>query len=589
MQKNKWLLICILTLVYSALFFDHNSGLNFLIFSLLFVVSIVWLEPDLLKNKITLFTGLTCIFSSAMLVFHPTDLAIVCNVFSLALFSVSALLPSSSVLIKLITSVFSLVGAFVFIMLEATEHFSKRKTDQSKKTGQKLLFYLLAVVLILVFISIYQNINPLFKKYTEQLNLDFITLRWIMFTLGGLLLMYGTIKSRVAPGLVEWEHKSETPFNSETAPTFDKGKKPVFTFLFVALNVLLVLITLLDINYLYLGKGLPEGITHKQFVHNGVGMLMFSILLGVGLILYLFRGSLNFDTGNKIIKYLVYAWLLQNLIMVISTAMRNYVYITEALLTYKRIGVYYWLALAAAGLISTIVKINKLKRSWYLVRSTTFFAYFLLIGSSAIDWDQYISNYNFSKIKDIAGLDKRYLINLSEGNLKQLYLIKNHPKFEIDSVYHYRYSYGTRNKEALDRKLYRFLEKNRNEDLRSYNRRTERVKQDIEWLNNHQLIDTISLDYYYADLRYLAPLTHLKVLQIPHLNIKDTLVISSINKLRSLETLKLRMSDMKDSLELYKLKHIKTLYLDVDSKKDSVLALRLHLPYNLKVRSRGSF
>ena len=66
-------------------------------------------------------------------------------------------------------------------------------------------------------------------------------------------------------------------------------KKKHVWFCFFILNAMLLFINLLDVNYLYLGSGMPLGMTHKQFVHKGVDTLIFSIVLGIVVMLF-FRG-----------------------------------------------------------------------------------------------------------------------------------------------------------------------------------------------------------------------------------------------------------------------------------------------------------
>lgn len=474
------------------------------------------------------------------------------------------------------------------MLLEAISNFNTRSSTENKGKGQKLLIYYISVIVFIVFISIYQNIHPLFEKFTHELRLNFFSLGWIFFTLGGFLLTYGFIKHQSIPQLIEWEQGQEKPLESKDAGIFEVNKKQPLTFLFIALNAVLLFITVLDINYLYLGSGLPEGITHKQFVHNGVGMLIFSILLGISIILYAFRGNLNFDRGNTLLKFMVYGWLIQNLLMVMSTVMRNHLYICEALLTYKRIGVYYWLALAATGLLVTLIKIHKIKRNWYLLRSTSFVAYLLLIVSCPFDWDQLISNYNISRIKDIAGLDKKYLISLSEGNLKQLYLMKYHPKFEIDSAYHYEYNSQPTNKMDLDRKLFYFLDANQSKGWRSFNFRTQHVMQDINSLNKNGTLDILDLTKVYADsLTCLLPITNLKDLRLstPFPGIE---AFEKIYQFKNLQTLRLDGFYVRDTVKIKILKTIKTLYLNTYSPNDSTTLSNLKLPYKIIVSRKVS-
>lgn len=319
------------------------------------------------------------------------------------------------------------------------------------------------------------------------------------------------------PGLDTWDLLQKETIKPQTMSQENKNEKVAIRILFVLLNLMLLAINMLDINYLYIGAGLPEGITHKQFVHQGVDMLILSILLGIGIILYSFRGNLNFDARNKIIKLLVYIWLAQNAMMVISTGLRNHLYINEALLTYKRIGVYYWLALAITGLITTTLKIRRIEKAWYLLRVNSLIAFVILVISSSIDWDKWIGDYNFSHIRYIASLDKKYLIDLSETNLKQLYKIKNQKEFETDSVYHYNYKYHYSNKSALDVKLYNFLVNNYQKDWRSFSFRTKRILKEIEETSTSNGLDTFDLsEAHVSSLKPILSLKGIKEIRFPY-------------------------------------------------------------------------
>ncbi len=154
-----------------------------------------------------------------------------------------------------------------------------------------------------------------------------------------------------------WEkNQSKNPLHAPDK-VFNPHTRQALVLLFLVVNLMILFIICLDINFLYLRTELPEGITHKQFVHNGVNMLILSILLGISIILYAFRGALNFESKRSVLKIMVYIWLILNFVMVFSTALRNQMYIEEALLTYKRIGVFYWLFFAVLGLITTMIKL----------------------------------------------------------------------------------------------------------------------------------------------------------------------------------------------------------------------------------------
>ncbi|MGV2480788.1 UNVERIFIED_CONTAM: DUF4173 domain-containing protein, partial [Salmonella enterica subsp. enterica serovar Weltevreden] len=69
--------------------------------------------------------------------------------------------------------------------------------------------------------------------------------------------------------------------------------------LFVLLNLMLVVLNLGDIQTLYFNGGLPPNVSHSDFVHNGVGILILSILIATSLIMYLSRKEFDAVKNNK--------------------------------------------------------------------------------------------------------------------------------------------------------------------------------------------------------------------------------------------------------------------------------------------------
>ena len=124
-----------------------------------------------------------------------------------------------------------------------------------------------------------------------------------------------------------------------------------------SLNALLLLLNALDIHHVWFNFHF-EGQYLKSFVHQGTWLLIVSIVLGALIVLYYFRGDLNFHTGNRTIKVLSYLWLTQNAVLVVSVAIRNYWYIHHYALAYKRIGVAFFLLATLVGLLLIMVKVR---------------------------------------------------------------------------------------------------------------------------------------------------------------------------------------------------------------------------------------
>ncbi|HEY1040292.1 MAG TPA: DUF4153 domain-containing protein [Bacteroidia bacterium] len=511
MKKTDWVLATA-TLTYSYLFYSQLAGVNFLVFSIVTTLALLLLNKDTWKNKMWILSATLAISTSFFIMWHNSNLAIWANLCSLLLLSGYSIDKNSSVLLNGFYSIYSIGGSYVFIILNSVKRFSHKESSDkpASKSGLKFLFTSIAIILVLIFFFIYKSANPLFEKFTEKINLDFISGAWILFTIAGFFIMYGLLKPQRISMLDKWENN--LPVN-----LIDKGlgtksfEKAAGVFLFVMLNIMLVFINILDVMYLYILNQLPEGITHTQFVHNGVGMIILSIILGIGIILFLFRNALNFEKNNKIIKVLVTLWILQNAMMIISTSVRNYIYVDEFNLTYKRIGVFVYLILAIIGLILTLNKILSKKSNWYLIRTNAFCCFLFLCLSSFINWDSVICEFNISRKADkLQKLDKKYLLSLSDQTIPYLQSLKNQKGFDTDSakkdIYRtegeissilgpeFSNDYYIKNSDETDVKTYNFLKKIAEyPGWQSWNRRNAYVLEQLNLLNSSGKIETLHL------------------------------------------------------------------------------------------------
>ena len=213
------------------------------------------------------------------------------------------------------------------------------------------------------------------------------------------------------------------------------------------MNVLIAVVNLLDFNFLFVDQKVPGNLTLAQFLHQGVGMLVVSIAISIAIILFYFRGQLNFYKENKTFKMLAYFWIMQNIFMLLSVCFKNSIYINNYGLTYKRIGIYIYAILTLIGLITTLLKVYKVKINLYLVRLNgwTFYAVFLI--SSLINWDKLIIDFNKGAKMEY---DVYYILSLSDSNIPAFIELKDSIK---DKSIKYQYS------RMLNSKIY-FFNKN---------------------------------------------------------------------------------------------------------------------------------
>ena len=460
MKKNDWALI-ISVLLYSILFYKQTAGINFLLFNTALLGLLLYRNKQLLKSKVWLSLAGSAIISSFFIYVYGSSLAIIANIFSLFILSALSVNVRTSFLTGLFLSVF---------------------------------LFIIPLLIAIVFFLFYQNANPLFYDFTKNINLDFISIGWIFFTYSGLLLLYGFFHNGILPFIIEKDQNASLELSPEIASRKNFLSELMRTdtenisgiVLFAMLNLLLLLVNILDLNYLWFDGTLPKGINHKAFVHDGIGTLITSIIVAIMILLFYFRGELNYYKNNKWLRALAFAWIVQNAFMIFSTAYRNNMYIQESGLSYKKIGVYVYLILTLIGLITTFIKVFKLKTNWYLFRVNAAVYFYILILSCMFNWDTIITNFNIKK-HDVEHkkLEKYLLLDLSFKNLPQLLALPDSlaSKDDFEARDYYNSLRGTEYynfKSGLSLKLYTFLNEYSGMEWPSSNSEKKRVYEELK-------------------------------------------------------------------------------------------------------------
>lgn len=536
MNKKTISILC-LTALYSIFFYEQHVGINFLLFTIATLGFFFLQDKDTFKKKSVLLLSFGAIFTASFASIHGSILSLWATIVALMVIPGVIINRRSNVFIDFATTLVNIVTSTTFMIIEMVESGKKGKG----KGFLRLLKYLVPVVFVIAFFFIYRAMNPLFEKFTQEIA-EFISLGWVFFTLGGFVLVYSIYKQKRAKNIDDWEKNWVLNIDTNTIKTPKWNEAVAFILLFIVLNLMLISVNLMDVNYLYLGEGMPDGITHKEFVHKGVGMLILSILLGISILLFFFRGALNFANNKILIKTLAFLWVVQNAFMVFSTGIRNTMYVDSALLTYKRIGVYFWLFFAIIGLITLFIKLQKNKTVWFLARHNFTALFVVLLMSSAADWDMVVSNFNLDRanqMDEISSLDKNYMLSLSEGNIAGLFSVKQLKGFEVDSVYSYR-DYHLSNSNWLDCKVYDFLLDDAEGDWRSYSVRRNRVRKEIEQLHESGQLNSLELQsHYIRSLNPIFPLTKIKELNLNSNNFNTSVKLAGINELQHLKKLSL--------------------------------------------------
>jgi hypothetical protein len=387
MKKNDWILI-ISILLYSILFYQQTAGINFLLFNAVLIAFLVIRDQAVLKSKTWIAVALGALLSSFMIFKYGSALAIWANVMSLFILSAISFDARTSFFTSVLVSTCSVGSSIVFMFMDWFNRKSVTVEGVYKRPFYVKFFLILLPFLWVCCFSFSTKHPILYLKSSQKISTSILSpLLGYSFTLGGLVLLYGFFYNQKLKSIMDMDANAPADL-TESMIVKDSFWNSLMRIdneflsgmiLFAMLNFLLLIVNVLDFNYLWMDGTLPKGMSHKQFVHNGIGVLITSIVIAIFIILFYFRGGINFYEKNKWIKWMAYLWIFQNLFMLFSTGYRNNLYIDESGLSYKKIGVYVYLLLTFIGLLTTLIKVYKIKTNWYLFKINGVFYYAILV------------------------------------------------------------------------------------------------------------------------------------------------------------------------------------------------------------------
>jgi len=189
--------------------------------------------------------------------------------------------------------------------------------------------------------------------------------------------------------------------------------------LLVLVNLLLLVVNLIDISWIWIDFRPAADFDLTQFVHEGTYVLILSILVAMGIVLWFFRRNLNFyPRGLSTLRWLATAWVVQNAVLAVSVGLRNYYYILYTGLAYKRIGVYGFLLLTLFGLLTVLLKIWQRRSAYSLVRLNAVAVYAVLLLLAAGNWEIWMARYNLQP--RFRRVDYGFLLDMPDRVLPEL-------------------------------------------------------------------------------------------------------------------------------------------------------------------------
>ena len=410
----------LLTVVLAAFAFDHlfrdlELGLNLLFFIVLIVVLLVqrytWNGLSITARMVL--AG--ALVAGAKVYVHHSVITMLMAVFALGI--ASALAQESRLRSLFFTGAQWLVNA-VMVPWGAIARVDDLALSRGvPRTGRRWVkMGVLPLVLVLLFMQLYRAGDPKFDHLTAGFMdglweifgdaLERIFTAHTFFFLFALVIC-AALLLRFAPQVVVQleQHWTDALVRTRVrrphwmAPrAMDplERERRMGVILLVAVNALLLVVNVIDINWVWFGSTVPEGSSLKQFVHEGTWLLIISILLSMLLLIYLFRGNQNFYAKSTWLKRLDMVWVAQNIILGISVLLRKYRYISFHGRSYERIGVIVFLALVLIGIITLYLKLRDRKSLFYMARLNGWAAFAVTIGLTTVDRDSAIVRCNLA-------------------------------------------------------------------------------------------------------------------------------------------------------------------------------------------------
>jgi hypothetical protein len=444
----KIMLVIAGALLFNIIFWQEKLAINTLLFDAFILLSVFRLYPAAFTKPAMKWLLLAHAVALATLIIHNTVL--------------SKLAFSSTLLLVVVFTQFlhrsvwyaaaSAAGNYLLFVFSFMEDIRQVRKAGIKSLGirKKLRFLIIPLLIAAIFFFLYSFSNTVFQDVVNDIGIAmerffsrfFDWFNWDrfgflllgLFVTGGLLMKmqsnYFSEKEfgkqnnllRRKQNFTKWKQSVMFDILSLFMGRFANGalalrnENTVGIISLVMLNILLLFINVLDIIYVWFGFTYTANINLKEYVHEGAGTLIFSIVLAMLVLLFFFRANLNFYKKNKWLRYGAYGWIFQNMILVISVLLRDSYYIQHMGLAYKRIGVLVFLIMVLMGLITVFIKIQQRKTSYYLWRVNGWFAIVLLVAASCIHWDETIARYNLAH-KNTIPVDVKFLLTLSDKTL----------------------------------------------------------------------------------------------------------------------------------------------------------------------------
>jgi len=280
-----------------------------------------------------------------------------------------------------------------------------------------------------VFLALFYAANPVVEHWLDDAALAWErTLHHAWDLVEPLRIVFWVLTGVFAWGLlrVRWGRDGRIRAAIRAVPGIDAWRVvtgPGVVAALLVFNATFAVHTALDAAYLLGGAELPAGVTYAEYAQRGAYPLVATALLAGAFTLLAF-GEHGVARRNRWARRLVYLWIAQNVLLLVSAIWRLGMYVDAYALTRMRVAAGIWMVLVGIGLLLIIWRIARERSGNWLLGANTIAAAVVFYACCFINFDAYIAEHNVRHCREAGGpgapIDLEYLQRLGPESIPAL-------------------------------------------------------------------------------------------------------------------------------------------------------------------------
>jgi len=394
----------ILITVADWLFFNQPLGISIAAFSLVLAAAAIIANPTAAPAR-RIAVSVTVLLVCLMPVVEDCNpLSVFFSILGVTLFVqlTMAGLPSS-LAGKLLEAALQPVPGFIrdFETVEASVEMAPAPLPQpASPLVRSLAIWIVPFLLGGIFIGLFAIANPLLGNLFEVMDLR-AALRAVLDLLSPLRMLFW-FATFVATWSFVANYVPSKPRPVALPPQLSLEPEQPANFLFndasitrslMVFNLIFAVQTASDISFLWSGVALPRGLTYADYAHRGAAPLIVAALLAGAFVLVTMRPG-GAAERSYLMRALVFAWIAQTVMLVLSSILRLDLYVSVYSLTLLRVAAFVWMGLIAGGLALIVARIAMRWPNGWLIDANLTLLLVTLYACCFVNVPQLIASYN---------------------------------------------------------------------------------------------------------------------------------------------------------------------------------------------------